>query len=110
MTSYAQIIPLSRDDRAIPRELSGTWRRHAFVFPAIFIAMMLCFWFATAGNGKLLYPEYFCGFYDAQSRSLLHGRLDVPPKAIGFEAFDHAGKTYGYFGITPALPTAAIVG
>ena len=42
-------------------------------------------------------------FYDAQAQSLLEGRIDVPPDAIGPEAFVHDGKSYGYFGPTPAL-------
>ena len=42
-------------------------------------------------------------FYDAQARSLLAGRIDVPPEAIEGEAFLRNGKYYGYFGPTPAL-------
>lgn len=83
--------------------------RHAFVAPAIFISLCVCFWFATWGEGDLFYPEHLCGFYDAQARSLLAGRLDVPPEAIEFEAFIHDGKTYGYFGIAPALLRVPLV-
>jgi hypothetical protein len=42
-------------------------------------------------------------FYDAQARSLLHGRLDVPPEALGGESITVKGRTYGYFGVGPAL-------
>ncbi len=42
-------------------------------------------------------------FYDAQARSLLDGRLDVPPASLGPEAIIFQGRTYGYFGIGPAL-------
>jgi hypothetical protein len=42
-------------------------------------------------------------FYDAQARSILHGRLDVPPESLGVEAITLKGRTYGYFGIGPAL-------
>jgi Dolichyl-phosphate-mannose-protein mannosyltransferase len=42
-------------------------------------------------------------FYDAQARSLLHGRLDVPPGSLGGEAITFEGRTYGYFGVGPAL-------
>ena len=42
-------------------------------------------------------------FYDAQARSLLAGRIDVPLDAILTEAFVRDGKYYGYFGPTPAL-------
>ena len=42
-------------------------------------------------------------FYDAQARSVLNGRLDVPPASLGGEAISVNGRTYGYFGIGPAL-------
>jgi len=49
------------------------------------------------------YNNYFDRFYDYQALSILQGRLDVPPEAIGSEAFIIDGKYYGYYGITPAL-------
>ncbi|HWE03717.1 MAG TPA: hypothetical protein VG326_15030 [Tepidisphaeraceae bacterium] len=109
MTSHAAIFPASRDGDHRQGAAVAAWRRHAFVVPPMLVALAVCFWFATAGDGHLFYREYFCGFYDAQARSILHGRLDVPSKAIGFEAFDHAGKTYGYFGVTPALLRVPLV-
>ncbi len=42
-------------------------------------------------------------YYDAQARSILHGRLDVPTGSLGGEAISFHGHTYGYFGIGPAL-------
>jgi hypothetical protein len=57
----------------------------------------------TWGDWNLFAPEDFCGFYDAQARSILAGHLDVPPASIGSESFSFQGKTYGYFGIGPAL-------
>jgi hypothetical protein len=65
--------------------------------------LIVCAWFVTWGDWKFFEPEDFCGFYDAQARSLIEGRLDVPAAAIGSEAFTFQGKTYGYFGIGPAL-------
>jgi hypothetical protein len=65
--------------------------------------LIVCAWFVTCGDWKFFEPEDFCGFYDAQARSLIEGRLDVPAAAIGSEAFTFQGKTYGYFGIGPAL-------
>jgi len=78
-------------------------RRHAFIIPSFLIAMLVCFWFVTWGNFRLFDAERFTSFYDAQARALLHGRFDVPPDAIGFEAFVREGKSYGYFGIAPSL-------
>ena len=67
------------------------------------MSVLVCGWFCTWGTGRLFDPEEFCGFYDAQAIALLDGRLDVPPAAIGSEAFVFQGKSYGYFGIGPAL-------
>ncbi|MCX6955658.1 MAG: hypothetical protein NTV51_26235 [Verrucomicrobia bacterium] len=57
----------------------------------------------TNGTFRLVTPESFGNFYDFQAMSLLQFRLDVPEEALSGEAFIYAGKTYGYFGITPAL-------
>ncbi len=66
--------------------------------------MLLIAWMVTEGGSKFFpVAGVFEGFYDAQAASLLHGRVDVPPEALGAEAFVHNGKSYGYFGPTPAL-------
>ncbi len=57
----------------------------------------------TDGTFRFIFTESFGTFYDHQAASLLQGRLDVPDEAIGGEAFIVNGKTYGYFGVTPAL-------
>ena len=81
----------------------GWWRRHAYILPSFLVALFACYWFVTWGDWNLFQREDFCGYYDAQARSLLAGRLDVPPEAIGTESFNFQGKTYGYFGIAPSL-------
>ena len=51
--------------------------------------------------GKLdLFPDpgLLGGFYDAQGRAMLDGRLAVDPAAAGFEGFAVDGNTYIYFG------------
>ncbi len=66
--------------------------------------MLLIAWMVTEGGSKFFpVAGVLEGFYDAQAASLLHGRIDVPPEALGAEAFVHDGKSYGYFGPTPAL-------
>lgn len=60
-------------------------------------------WMVSYGTLDLLAPENFGDFYEHQATSLLQGRLDVPASAIGGEAFVYQGRTYGYFGLTPAL-------
>lgn len=79
------------------------WRDHAYILPSFLVALLVCGWFVTWGDLKFFERESFCGFYDAQALSMIDGRFDVPPSAIGFEAFTVHGKTYGYFGIAPAL-------
>jgi hypothetical protein len=79
------------------------WRQHAYIIPSFLISIATWTWFVTWGDWKFFEPEDFCGFYDALARSIIHGHLDVPRTAIGVEAFTFEGKTYGYFGIGPAL-------
>lgn len=43
-------------------------------------------------------PGPLGGFYDAQGRAILDGRLAVDPSAAGFEGFVVNGSTYIYFG------------
>ena len=88
---------------AAARSWRHTCRDHAYILPSILLSLIVCAWFVTWGDWKFFEPEDFCGFYDAQARSLIEGRLDVPPAAIGNEAFTFQGRTYGYFGIGPAL-------
>jgi len=79
------------------------WRRHAYILPSFFVSILICGWFVTWGDWKFFEPDEFCSFYDVQARSIIEGHFDVPPAAIGSEAFIVQGKTYGYFGIGPAL-------
>ncbi len=60
-------------------------------------------WVLTAGTFRIFFPDEFGNFYDYQALSFLAGRLDVPSVALGAEAFTFGGKTYGYFGPTPAF-------
>src|SRR5205085_6048683 len=90
-------------------KLSGCWRRHSYILPSFFVSLIVWCWFVTWGDWKFFQPEEFCGFYDAYARSILHGHFDVPRSAIGLEAFSFEGKTYGYFGIAPALLRVPLV-
>jgi len=99
----------------LPAWLWAVKRRWMSLLPAAsarsgYGAMLCCLlvcggvqaWFLGQGGG-LGDPEHFGYFYDYQARSLLQGRLDVPPEGISGEAFVHEGLSYGYFGPTPAL-------
>jgi hypothetical protein len=78
-------------------------RPHLYALPAAVLVMVVFLWMVTCGSGDLLAKEAFGSFYDAQARSLLSGRWDVPRSAILDEAFLRDGKAYGYFGFAPAL-------
>jgi hypothetical protein len=68
------------------------------------LALLLLAWLVTGGDWDF-FPRGgpLETFYDAQAVSFLHGRVDVDPESIGTEAFQRDGKSYGYFGPTPAL-------
>jgi len=71
---------------------------------ALAVAVLLLAWLATDGDWDFFPKAGFLeSFYDAQARSLLHGRIDVPADTLAGEAFMRDGKAYGYFGPTPAL-------
>ena len=89
------------------------WWRRAYILPSMGICLLVCAWFVTWADWEFFAPESFCRYYDAQALSILHGRLDVPAEAIGFEAFVFEKKFYGYFGIGPAilrLPLVLLLG
>ncbi len=97
-------IPAGRGERDVKPGLSDSFlRRHGYIVPSFVLAMLVCAGFVTWGGWKFFVPEDFSGFYDAQALSMIDGRFDVPPAAIGSEAFIFHGKAYGYFGIAPAL-------
>ncbi len=80
-------------------------RRHATGLVATTIGTVLAAALITDGTFRLTSsPEHkLNGYYDALGESLLQGRFDVPPEAIGDEAFLIDGRAYGYFGPTPAI-------
>lgn len=57
----------------------------------------------TNGTFRMIAPDEFGDFYDFQARSFLEGRLDLPEAARNSESFIFEGRTYIYFGPTPAL-------
>lgn len=77
------------------------------------VVLLVYFWVLTYGTWNLWEVDdqrsFYDRFYDAQAFSLLQGRLDVPAEAIGHEAFVHNGKTYGYFGLGPAVLRAPLL-
>jgi hypothetical protein len=84
-------------DDAGRRRLRRAWWWGALPTLAAYLGVL------TVGRADLLQVHYFDDFYDAQARSLMQGRLDVPAEVPGFEGFLVDGKTYIYFGPVPAL-------
>jgi hypothetical protein len=81
-----------------------TWPAIPWDYVAAFVSLVVIAWLITLGDWNFFPSAGFLeSFYDAQAESLLHGRIDVPRDAIAPEAFVRDGKSYGYFGPTPAL-------
>ena len=78
-------------------------RRHGSFLATAAACLLVFTWFVTDGTYEFFRPEMFGTFYEAQARSLLHGHWDVPRSSLSDEAFIYQGKSYGYFGPTPAL-------
>jgi hypothetical protein len=97
-------VPASAETRRVAiSSRRQAWLRHRHILPSFIASLLICAWFVTWGDWNFFEREEFCGFYDAQARSIIAGHLDVPRAAIGSEAFIFEGKIYGYFGIGPAL-------
>ena len=73
----------------------------------IFLVVITYWLFLTQGKqGQILTHDHLgidTGYYDYLGQNILHGKLDVPSDVIADEAFVYNDKTYGYFGIAPAL-------
>lgn len=74
-----------------------------YAYGTLAICLFAYFSTVTQGSFSILNEQGFGHFYDYQAKSILSGRLDVPPQAIEGEAFIFNGKSYGYFGLTPAI-------
>ena len=77
---------------------------HALFASVFLLCAVVLLWYITDGNWRFAEPQWFTSYYDAVAERLLEGRLDVPAADLDHEVFLYQGKTYGYFGPTPALP------
>jgi hypothetical protein len=84
-------------------------RDHAYVAIPILFCAVVFLWMVTFGTWRILDSEPFTTFYDAQARSLLHGRWDVPFDDLSFESFIRDEKFYAYFGFIPAIARMPLV-
>ena len=90
--------------RARPR------RRRTRLIDVFFVGVvvgsaLVYFFMSTHGTWNPLYerPEYSGRFFLAQARSMVEGHLWVNRSQLPGECFVHAGRCYGYFGLTPSL-------
>jgi hypothetical protein len=67
------------------------------------LATFVYCWMITNARWDFGRRQPFGTIHDAQARSLLDGRWDVPLADVGFEGFKIGGKYYTYFGPFPAL-------
>jgi hypothetical protein len=80
------------------------WRDIRLEWIAAALVMVALCWMVTEGDWNFFGTTgRLEGVYEAQAESLLDGRIDVAPEGIGDEAFVRNGKSYAYFGPTPAL-------
>ena len=70
---------------------------------SIILAMFLIISEERNINSKNLPTWQLRRLFTAQAESIVNGRLNVQPNDIPGECFEHAGKCFGYFGITPSL-------
>ena len=70
---------------------------------ALLLAFAIYAALLTRGGFDLAGAEPLGLTYNSMLAHMLHGRWDVDPSAIGFEAFIHDGRAYAYFGPVPAL-------
>lgn len=91
---------LTRDAR---RRLRRAW----WVGAGPLLALHL--WILTAGRADLLRSDLLSGIFDAQARSFLDGRLDVPPELAGVVGVPVDGETHIHHGPVPALLRIPVV-
>jgi len=90
---------LARSARAVGTAITPLWPVGVagLLCAACFLAVL------TQLTWDLTPLDFLARFYDFQASAMLAGRIDVPLEGIGGEAFECAGKYFGYFGVTPAI-------
>ena len=97
----------------MPADRAGAKRRFTRAWVVGSLVSTLAYWWMVA-EGRLnlfRYHRLNSDFYDAQARSMLHGKLEIPLRILKIEGFTHDGKQYTYFPPFPAflrLPFVAV--
>ena len=97
----------------MPADVAGARARFARAWAVGAAVSTLAYWWMVAeGRANLFrYHRLNSDFYDAQARSMLHGKLEIPLRILKIEGFTHDGKQYTYFPPFPAflrLPFVAV--
>lgn len=119
MTSAVPVTTQGSDDgepQPLPLEppdpvAAGRRRFHRAGALGALLALLPFTWLLCQGRADLTQTHPLAGFYDAQAHAFLDLRWDVPAEALSVEAFTVDGRSYMYFGPTPALlrlPVAAV--
>jgi hypothetical protein len=92
----------------MPSGLSPASRRLAWQIIAAAVLVMLLL--LTDGRPWTLFSsgEFSSDFYDAQARSLAHGKLAVDPEVASFEGIVQGDETHLYYGIFLAVARVPI--
>jgi hypothetical protein len=89
----------------MPADRAGARKRFTRAWIAGSLVSTLAYWWMVAeGRANLFrYQSLHSDFYDAQARSMLHGKLEIPLRILKIEGFTHDGKQYTYFPPFPAF-------
>jgi hypothetical protein len=98
----------------MPADDAGARKRFARAWAVGAAVSTLAYWWMVAEGrvaGLFRYHRLNSDFYDAQARSMLHGKLEIPLRILKIEGFTHDGNQYTYFPPFPAflrLPFVAV--
>src|ERR1700688_1318706 len=97
------LSPATIDDQHNDRLLDAS------LLGVLVVSCLTFYWLTIHGTRRPPYNEVgvwnarTSHFFLAQAQAITRGRLWVPPAQLGDDCFVHAGKCYGYFGLTPSL-------
>lgn len=81
----------------------------AIAFVAAAVAYVAYLGLATEGTWRIDAPTRFGRVFSAVALNLLHGRFDVDPELLLYEAYVRDGLAYPYFGIFAALARLPLI-
>jgi hypothetical protein len=94
-----------------PATDTGTDRRRFTAACAVgaTLSAIVYTWMLNHGTFNFFRLQLYGAVFDSQAHSLWHGRWDIPPDALGFDAFVVHGRSYTYLGPFPAILRMPVV-